>query len=129
MEYCENNTLRQLIDSGELFGKEDRIWRLFREIVEGLAHIHSKVNEWVFGYFVLLKGFSYVQGMIHRDLKPGNIFLDAAGHVKIGDFGLAMSNKQPFATRVCILLYIDNYSFMVTLKNLLANEPHIQGTL
>lgn len=43
MEYCENNTLRQLIDSGELFGKEDRIWRLFREIVEGLAHIHSKV--------------------------------------------------------------------------------------
>ena len=27
--------------------------------------------------------------MIHRDLKPVNIFIDSHDHIKIGDFGLA----------------------------------------
>lgn len=100
MEYCEKSTLRTAIDS-ELFRDKTRIWRLFREIVEGLAYIHQ-------------------QGIIHRDLKviifinskvlekktnlptlwvflchnlkPVNIFLDSEDHVKIGDFGLATSS-------------------------------------
>lgn len=72
MEFCEKSTLRTAIDGG-LYKDEERIWRLFREIIEGLVHIHQ-------------------QGMIHRDLKPVNIFLDSNDHVKIGDFGLATSN-------------------------------------
>lgn len=72
MEFCEKSTLRTAIDNG-LYEDEERVWRLFREIVEGLAHIHQ-------------------QGMIHRDLKPVNIFLDSNDHVKIGDFGLATTN-------------------------------------
>eukprot|EP00058_Branchiostoma_floridae_P027964 XP_002613455.1 hypothetical protein BRAFLDRAFT_71943 [Branchiostoma floridae] len=38
------------------------------------------------------KSILYMQGMIHRDLKPVNIFLDSNDHVKIGDFGLATSH-------------------------------------
>jgi translation initiation factor 2-alpha kinase 4 len=53
MEYCEKSTLRTAIDS-ELFRDKPRIWRLFREIVEGLAYIH-------------------LQGIIHRDLKASHI--------------------------------------------------------
>ncbi|KAM9356242.1 eIF-2-alpha kinase GCN2 isoform 2-T2 [Pholidichthys leucotaenia] len=69
MEYCEKSTLRDTIDQG-LYQDQTRLWRLFREILDGLAYIHE-------------------QGMIHRDLKPVNIFLDSQDHVKIGDFGLA----------------------------------------
>ena len=42
MEYCEKSTLRNLIDEG-LHKDKERIWRLFREIVEGLVHIHTQV--------------------------------------------------------------------------------------
>ncbi|XP_077285683.1 eukaryotic translation initiation factor 2 alpha kinase Gcn2 isoform X2 [Arctopsyche grandis] len=85
MEFCEKSTLRNAIDNG-LHSDPDRVWRLFREIVEGLSHIHQ-------------------QGMIHRDLKPVNIFLDSNDHVKIGDFGLA-TNILPKAQPI---IEIRNY--------------------
>ncbi|EPS68608.1 hypothetical protein M569_06160, partial [Genlisea aurea] len=68
MEYCPK-TLRQVLESYTNFDK-DLAWHFFRQIVEGLAHIHG-------------------QGIIHRDLNPNNIFFDARNDIKIGDFGLA----------------------------------------
>ncbi|XP_064599174.1 uncharacterized protein LOC135465773 [Liolophura sinensis] len=45
--------------------------RIFQQLVRGVQYIHS-------------------QGVLHRDLKPRNIFLNGSDlHVKIGDFGLA----------------------------------------
>ncbi|KAE8553034.1 hypothetical protein EYB25_004413 [Talaromyces marneffei] len=78
MEYCEKHTLRDLIHDG-LYDDIDRCWRLFRQILDGLSHIHS-------------------HGIIHRDLKPDNIFIDMANNPRIGDFGLAMSGH--FTTEV-----------------------------
>lgn len=69
MEYCKPETLRDLINSG-LQANVAEGWRLFRQIVQGLVHIHAA-------------------SIVHRDLKPENIFIDGDGDVRIGDFGLA----------------------------------------
>ncbi|KAK6437572.1 eukaryotic translation initiation factor 2-alpha kinase [Oleoguttula sp. CCFEE 5521] len=71
MEYCERRTLRDHIL--RVMSEEDA-WRFIRQITEGLAHVHS-------------------HGIIHRDLKPDNVFIDALGNPKIGDFGLATTSQ------------------------------------
>ncbi|VBB76175.1 Putative Serine/threonine-protein kinase GCN2 [Podospora comata] len=77
MEYCEKRTLRDLI-TRNLYSSNQEVWRLFRQILEGLAHIHSLT-------------------IVHRDLKPENVFIsagpDGVENVKIGDFGLATSGQ------------------------------------
>jgi tetratricopeptide (TPR) repeat protein len=34
--------------------------------------------------------YAHVKGVIHRDIKPGNVWLGADGTAKVGDFGLAL---------------------------------------
>jgi serine/threonine protein kinase len=51
MEYCEGNTLKQLIDRGILQQKPNMIWMLLREILDGLRHMHSKVIQNCFRMF------------------------------------------------------------------------------
>ena len=70
---CCRANLRDVLDRESAAGvevDEERAWAWMRQVLEGLAHIHA-------------------QGIAHRDLKPGNIFVGVGGQLKIGDFGLA----------------------------------------
>uniref|UniRef100_A0AAQ5XQL5 eIF-2-alpha kinase GCN2 n=1 Tax=Amphiprion ocellaris TaxID=80972 RepID=A0AAQ5XQL5_AMPOC len=111
MEYCEKSTLRDTIDHG-LHQDQNRLWRLFREILDGLAYIHE-------------------QGMIHRDLKPVNIFLDSQDHVKIGDFGLATdhpANVVSFTLISAVMLKPDPTGNMTGMVGTaLYVSPEVQG--
>ncbi|KAJ2103478.1 eukaryotic translation initiation factor 2-alpha kinase [Coemansia sp. S100] len=78
MEYCENKTLNDVIKEGM---DEKECWQMFGQILDGLNHIHQR-------------------GVIHRDLKPVNTFLDGAGDIKIGDFGLATSSFAPIDSSI-----------------------------
>ncbi|XP_033694608.1 interferon-induced, double-stranded RNA-activated protein kinase isoform X3 [Tursiops truncatus] len=76
MEYCDKGTLKQWINSRRGKEQDKRLALVFFEqITEGVHYIHSKQ-------------------LIHRDLKPHNIFLVGTNQIKIGDFGLVTYLKN-----------------------------------
>ena len=74
MEYLEGQELQEIINEGPM--AVERVLRLSRQMLDGLAEAHAI-------------------DVVHRDLKPGNIFIceDRRGRelVKILDFGIAKS--------------------------------------
>ncbi|KAH9964848.1 Pkinase-domain-containing protein [Russula dissimulans] len=66
MEFMEGGALTDIIENNTL--EEDQIACISNETCKGLGHLHS-------------------QHIIHRDIKSDNVLLDAAGRVKITDFG------------------------------------------
>ncbi len=74
MEYVDGEDLATLLSRvGSL--PTDRVVHLARELAVGLASAHA-------------------QGVVHRDLKPGNILIDRRGRARITDFGVAILKDE-----------------------------------
>ncbi|MFT7668872.1 MAG: serine/threonine protein kinase/Flp pilus assembly protein TadD [Planctomycetota bacterium] len=78
MEYLEGRTLDAIIKDQTLGFEECR--RIALELTSALAHVHKN-------------------GLIHRDLKPGNIMVLDDGKVKLLDFGIARASNESSITQ------------------------------
>ena len=74
-EYIYNGDMNELIKTREKLNKpfaEEELWEIFLQCIIGLSYIHKN-------------------GVIHKNIKPSNIFIDENMKIKIGDFGLLCS--------------------------------------
>ena len=71
MEYVEGRTLRDVINHGTVAA--DQAAQIGADIAKALAAAHRA-------------------GVVHRDIKPGNVLITPTGQVKVTDFGIARAN-------------------------------------
>jgi eukaryotic-like serine/threonine-protein kinase len=93
MEHIQGKELKDHFDANERYDL-GTIFRLMAELLDALHFAHDA-------------------GVIHRDIKPANIMIDAEGHAKLTDFGVARVNEpegnQAEATKVGTVVGTPSY--------------------
>lgn len=81
LEFCGQGDLYEAIRNGHGPLQTEHVRQFMLELVDAVEYIHSK-------------------GIYHRDIKPENIFLTQDGAMKLGDFGLATTDKWSYEMTV-----------------------------
>src|SRR5205823_594382 len=84
MEYVEGGSLQKLL-AREAPLPLPRVLTIMRQLGQALDAAHAR-------------------GVIHRDIKPGNILLTADGRIKVGDFGIAQALASAGQTTTGMIL-------------------------
>jgi len=78
MEYVEGHTLREVLTEEQVMDPADAA-RVTEGVLDALSYSHR-------------------MGIVHRDIKPGNVMVTPAGAVKVMDFGIARAIADTAAT-------------------------------
>ena len=81
LEYCSQGDLYEAIRNGHGPLETEHVRQFMLQLIDSVAYIHTK-------------------GVFHRDIKPENIFLTEDGTMKLGDFGLATTDRWSYEMTV-----------------------------
>lgn len=79
MEFIQGEDLKRHLDAGRRYSLEETL-RMVRDLLSALDYAHR-------------------QNIVHRDVKPANLLIEAEGRVKLTDFGVARIQDSGEATR------------------------------
>jgi serine/threonine-protein kinase len=124
MEFLVGEDLRHAIRDGHTGDLNNKL-RIARDVAKALEYVHSKK-------------------IVHRDIKPDNVHIDASGKVKLMDFGIARAEGlsltragfalgTPYYMAPELVLgqmatdQVDIYAFGILLFELLTGQKPIEG--